>query len=370
VIRFLIVVPPFVGHISPMLGVAAELVTRGHEVTWVADKSLLAGDWPVYDYGKAPLRPRPPELRGFAALKYLWEHVLVPLTGWMAPAVLRAVAETRPDVVIADQQALAGALVAERAGISWATSATTSAELTDPLAGMPQIREWLSGLLAGLRNNHGDPTATTNPLFSPHLVLACTTRALAADTTVPATFVGPIAQPAKETDFPWRQLDPTRKAVLVTMGTANTDATASFLRECARALAGNPGIQPIFADPANVLDDSVLRREWLPQQALMPKMSAVICHGGHNTVCEALAHGVPLVVAPIRDDQPIIAEQAAATGAGLRLRFAHARAPHIARALDQVVTDPTFTESACRIAESFARAGGAPAAADALEKLT
>jgi UDP:flavonoid glycosyltransferase YjiC (YdhE family) len=51
-------------------------------------------------------------------------------------------------------------------------------------------------------------------------------------------------------------------------------------------------------------------------------MSAVVCHGGHNTVCEAVAHGVPLVVTPIRDDQPIIARQVADAGAGIRLHFA------------------------------------------------
>ena len=39
-------------------------------------------------------------------------------------------------MVVADQQALAGGLVAERLGVPWATSATTSAEFTDVLAGL------------------------------------------------------------------------------------------------------------------------------------------------------------------------------------------------------------------------------------------
>lgn len=39
--RFLIVVPPFVGHINPIAGVAAELRDRGHEVAWVGDESVL-----------------------------------------------------------------------------------------------------------------------------------------------------------------------------------------------------------------------------------------------------------------------------------------------------------------------------------------
>lgn len=371
--RFLVVVPPFTGHINPMIGVAGELTNRGHEVTWVGDKSVLPGQWPVHDCGPAPLQPRLPDLRGFAALKYLWEQVLVPLADWMAPTVARAITETRPDVVIADQQALAGSLIADRSGLPWATSATTSAELTDPLAAMPQVAEWLTGLLGSLRDRLGNPGATTDPRFSPHLILAFTAEALTGPPTHPTTFVGPITQAVDDADFPWAQLDPTRRAVLITMGTANTDATGNFLRECAQALGRRPDLQPIFADPANALADldiGVIRRPWLPQQALLPHMSAVLCHAGHNTVCESLAHGVPLVVAPIRDDQPVIAEQVTATGAGIRLRFTHAKAAHITRAVDQLLTTPTYAEAAQTIATEFTKSGGASAAADALEKLT
>jgi UDP:flavonoid glycosyltransferase YjiC (YdhE family) len=60
-------------------------------------------------------------------------------------------------------------------------------------------------------------------------------------------------------------------------------------------------------------------------------MSAVVCHGGHNTVCEAFAHGVPLVVTPIRDDQPIIARQVADAGAGIQLHLAGLRATEMVR---------------------------------------
>lgn len=38
-------------------------------------------------------------------------------------------------------------------------------------------------------------------------------------------------------------------------------------------------------------------------------------------MCEALWHAVPLVVAPIRDDQPVVAGQVTDAGAGVRVRF-------------------------------------------------
>jgi UDP:flavonoid glycosyltransferase YjiC (YdhE family) len=374
--RFLIVVPPFTGHINPIAGVAEELRDRGHEVAWAGDETVLSrtlpGTWPIHACGVAPLPPRPPQLRGYAALKHLWEQVLVPLAEKMEPGVREAVRLTRPDVVIADQQALAGALVAERAGIPWATSATTSSELADPLAAMPQVRDWLAGLLSALRHRCGDPAAEGDLRFSAHLVLAFTTAALAGAVPAPVHFVGPVQRPGEDSGFPWDRLDPARAKVLVTMGTANTEVTGDFLRACAAAVRARPGVQGVFADPGDSLrdlDGDLVRLPWLPQQALLPHMAAVICHAGHNTVCESLASGVPLVVAPIRDDQPIVAEQVAAAGAGVRLRFTHSRAEHVGRALDQVLTEPSFADAAGRIRDSFAAAGGARAAADALAEL-
>lgn len=102
---------------------------------------------------------------------------------------------------------------------------------------------------------------------------------------------------------------------------------------------------------------------------MLPHLDAVVCHGGHNTVCEALAHGLPLVVAPVRDDQPIVAQQVADAGAGVRVRFGRPRADEIHDALCAVVDNGHHRSSARRIQASFAAAGGAAAAADRLEKL-
>jgi UDP:flavonoid glycosyltransferase YjiC (YdhE family) len=95
----------------------------------------------------------------------------------------------------------------------------------------------------------------------------------------------------------------------------------------------------------------------------------VVTHGGVNTVNECLVHGVPMVVAPIRDDQPVIAGRVAAVGAGIQVRFGRVQAPELRTALDSVLDDPAYRASARRMGDAFARAGGAVTAADHLEKL-
>jgi UDP:flavonoid glycosyltransferase YjiC (YdhE family) len=107
----------------------------------------------------------------------------------------------------------------------------------------------------------------------------------------------------------------------------------------------------------------------VPQLELLPHLDAVVCHAGHNTVCETLAHGLPLVVAPIRDDQPIIAQQVVDAGAGIRLKYGRVTSDEIFEALVAVLETPSYRQAALRIQASFRAAGGPSAAADRLESL-
>ncbi|GLX51092.1 glycosyl transferase [Streptomyces hygroscopicus subsp. hygroscopicus] len=385
---FLFVVPPLTGHINPAVGVAAHLAARGHRVAWTcADPGLvrrLAGpDAPVFGCaGPVPGADgavRPPDLRGAEALKFLWEWYLLPLADAMAPGVRAAVEEFGPDVVVADQQAFAGALVAERLGLPWATSATTTAEFGGAYDGLPKVADWLRQRLAELRGRVGDPSGTADPRSSPHLLLVFSSPELVGPRAPSAPhihYVGPsLAGRPGHPGFPWEWLDPGRAKVLVTLGTANADAGARFLAVCHDALRERADrVQAVLADPGGVLpaeegDKDVLILPSVPQLALLERLDAVVCHAGHNTVCEALWHGVPLVVAPIRDDQPVIAAQVVDAGAGLRVKFGRVGADRLGTALDTVLHDPAHRAAAARVRAAFRAAGGAPAAATHLERL-
>jgi UDP:flavonoid glycosyltransferase YjiC (YdhE family) len=103
---------------------------------------------------------------------------------------------------------------------------------------------------------------------------------------------------------------------------------------------------------------------------LMAHLDAVVCHAGMGTVGEALAHGVPLVVAPIRHDQPVVARQVVAAGAGIRVPFAQVSPRRLRAALTNVLDEPRYRDGARRVRDSFVAAGGAAAAATHLAALT
>jgi UDP:flavonoid glycosyltransferase YjiC (YdhE family) len=128
----------------------------------------------------------------------------------------------------------------------------------------------------------------------------------------------------------------------------------------------------VVVAPHNLVPDppgNVLVTPDIPQLDLLPRAAAVVCHGGHNTVCETLAEGLPLVLAAVRDDQPIIADQVERAGAGVRIKFARATVPMLRAAVETVLHQPDHRKAAERVQASFAHAGGPPAAADRLEHL-
>jgi MGT family glycosyltransferase len=370
--------------VNPTISVARALVARGHRVAWVAHPQRVA---PLLPDGAEllPLGDALPEqdqariergkaLRGLASIQFLWEDVLVPLGRSMLPGVEDAIARWRPDVLIADQQALAGALAARRLGIAWATTCTTpSWGVVDELTGLPKVREWIDAQVAQLEHEVG-LVPIDSPDLSPRLVVIFSTEALvdpARGWPAHYRFVGPSIQDRPDdTPFPWEALAP-RPRVFVTLGTVSAEAGGAFYRATVEALR-DVDVQVIVAAPPALVPDpppTFVVRERVPQLALLPHVDAVVCHAGHNTVCEALANGLPLVVAPIRDDQPVVAGQVVRAGAGIRVRYGRVSAAPLREAVSRVLNEPEFRAAAERVRDSFRAAGGAEAAADAIAGL-
>ncbi|MFJ2186914.1 glycosyltransferase [Kitasatospora sp. NPDC087861] len=380
--RFLLVMPPLTGHVNPAAGIAAELTARGHEVAWTGTESvlrpLLGPEARVLGTGTRAFRAQGGH--GLAALRSLWEGFIVPYARFTAKPLDAVVREFRPDVLLVDQHTPAGALVAHRHGLPWASFAPGAMELGRPYRALPQVEAWMTGLLRGLWERAKLPGQEyLDPRFSPALVLATTGPALTGDASPPPQYalVGPVLPATRPADphFPWDRLLPGRRRVLVTMGTLAGELGADFHARAARALElCGDDVQPVFAAPRELLPElppQAVAVDRAPVLELMARgaLDAVLCHGGMNTVGEALTHGLPLVTAPIRHDQPFVAAQVATAGAGLRVPFARVTPERLAQALRTVLDTTGYRRTAVRVGEALRAGGGAAAAADRLEEL-
>ncbi|MFJ5921051.1 glycosyltransferase [Kitasatospora sp. NPDC092948] len=381
--RFLMAVPPLAGHVNPAAGIADELLARGHEVAWTGTETmlrpLLGPDARIFGTGNRMFRAMGGH--GLASLRSLWEGFVVPYAKFTLKPLDAVVREFRPDALLVDQHTPAAALVAHRYGLPWATLAPGAMELGRPYRHLPQVEAWTAGLLAGLWERAGLAADDfTDPRFSPHLLLATSGRALLGDLPPQPhhALVGPVLT-ARPTDpaFPWERLEPGRRTVLVTMGTMSDAVGADFLHRTVEALAllDGDGVQAVIASPRGALPaalpDSAVVVDRAPVLELLSegRLDAVLCHGGMNTVVESLAHGVPVLAAPIRNDQPFVAQRVVEAGAGLRVPFARVGPPVIAERLRRLLDEPSHRAAAELIGRHLLSGGGASTAADRLEAL-
>lgn len=379
--RYLFVVPPFPSHIFPTIAIGRELTRRGHEVAWVtyaamrrvlpAGATFFALDSPISQAMATEIHHQA-GAAWMAGMKVLFEQVVMPLARDMLPGVEAAIESFRPDALVVDQQTVAGALAARKRNLPWATSAPTAALIHDKFTAFPKVEEWIVSLFDRLQRDAGvEPVRW--PDRSPALVLIYMSRSFCGtDVDFPAhyRFVGPALEGRPEdVDFPWEQLRAGRR-IFVSLGTLLAYRGERFFRAVTEAFAGMP-IQVIVHAPSEFIPappENFIVRPWVPLLQLLPKLDAIVCHAG-TTVNEGFMHAIPAVLAPVAFDQSIFAERAVASGAALRVQFGRVTPAQLRESVLEILDNPSYRSAARIVQASFLDAGGAPAAASAIEQL-
>ena len=107
---------------------------------------------------------------------------------------------------------------------------------------------------------------------------------------------------------------------------------------------------------------------YVPHSLVLGEADLMVTHAGLGSIAGAMTFGVPVVCIPHGRDQPLNAQRVVDLGAGIA-RSEQATAPEIAAAIEGVLADATYRESARALAKTSAAEGGADAAAAELESL-
>lgn len=384
--RYLAYTSPARGHLYPVVDTLLELQHRGHEVhvrTLAAEVVGLrtlglhaaAIDPAIEAVPLDDWRGNTPEesLGGvFQTFHERAKHEVPDLQG--------AIAEVKPDRLLIDVTTPGAAAVAEAGMIPWAqwipffqhvalASDTTPKLTLIPFTLAPPGLEVLN---APRRRLDLEPLLDPVDAWRAPLYLYYTAEPFEAEgLDFPPSFrlVGPgLWEPAAQAPD---GLDDTGRPLVVVTASSEFQPDHALIETALQALSAE-NIRVVVAtaahDPSNfTATPNASIERWLAHGPLIERAACVVCHGGMGITQRALAAATPVCVVPFGRDQFEVANRVTTTGCGTQLT-PNALTPETLRAAIKQAMN--LRAGAQRIAAGFSKAGGAPAAANALESLT
>lgn len=382
---------PTSGHVNPTLPLVAELVRRGHEVTYYLTAAYsqrveaTGATFRAYagvtdDYFDAVSRRFNPARLAAQLLES---------SRALLPQLLTDLHTDRPELVIYDSMCPWGRLAAYEAGVT----AVASMSLLD----LPPSYLWKSGQLPTVLRLFASNfrwflryhkaareikrrSGVTLPTFPKILNwpgdanICYTSREMMPNADQYGSdyvFAGPPIGPRPDAPpFPFEQLDPALPLIYVSLGTVFNN-NPRFYSACVEAFAA--GQQQVVIslgrqiDPASLgqLPPYIIASAYVPQLEILQRAALFITHAGANSVHEGLYHGVPLLLAPQQIEQAMVAARVAELGAGLVLS-GEATVEQLQRQATRLLREVSFRQRADDLGASLRAAGGAARAADAV----
>ncbi|WP_017655344.1 glycosyltransferase [Fortiea contorta] len=409
--HFGILCPAKTGHLNTMLPLGRELQRRGHRVTLfgiadVQSKTLAAGldfwrigetEFPLGIAAQSLVQLG--KLSGFAALRYNLN-----LIQQEAAMVLRdapkALKEAGVEALLVNQMTLEGGSIAEFLDIPFIT-VCSALPLNQEDGVPPFVTSWSynPARWAYLRNQaaYSLLNRIAQPIeklineyrrswnLPPCYDVNASYSKLAQLSQIPAEFdfprqhlpqcfhfTGPYHESASReaVPFPWEKLTG-QPLIYASMGTIQNRLIDVFQR-IAQACDGLD-VQLVISlgggnlDSFKELPGKPLVVKYAPQMELLKQASLTITHAGLNTVLESLNNGVPMVAIPITSDQPGTAARLAWTGAGVTVPLTKLSVSKLRVAIQEVLSQDSYKNSASRLQAAIQRAGGVRGAADIVE---
>jgi UDP:flavonoid glycosyltransferase YjiC (YdhE family) len=392
------------GHVYPPVAMLLELAKRGHEIH-VRTRSQDVDRLSDLGFASAPIDPRIEAIDcddWRARTQYGAMTRLIAFFSRCAeleiPDFQQAVADVDPDLLIVDVNCIGATYVAESSGIPWAQYCPhpppiRSADVPPHGLGWAPGRSALGRLRdrlarasferitepTGLRalnrqraamglgpNRHWDDHYLRSGRFI--LFTAEPYEYPRSDWPATVRLVGPGEWEPPATPPAWLAAEQ-RPIILVTASTAQQD-DARLIQTALDAFA-DEGVALVVTTAAH--DPALFRAppnarvaQSLPHGPIVNRAACVIAHGGQGITQKALAAGVPLCIVPFYRDQHDVARRVEVAGAGVRLPRRRLTPERLRAAVRKAMPLRPGAES---ISRAFSAAGGAAAAADAIEEL-
>jgi UDP:flavonoid glycosyltransferase YjiC (YdhE family) len=324
------------GHLLPLLPLAAAAAAAGHSVVVStpahnADRVRARGlAW--HDLLE-PTQAQRDEVRSRAGSE---EEAGVQIFGRLNPAaalpgIEALVRDWRPDLLVSEGGEFASSLAAERAGLP----------LVRVHPGMVFGNLWERLVEPALSASRTDIGLAADPLGDRLITVPQLSYFPAEFDREPhSPFVTRVRRPGLP-----RPAGDRKPLIYVTFG-SEIPGMPMFAPTVGAAVAAarQTGCRIVLAvgsaDPRRLGDlTGVDVASWVDQSEVLPRARAVISHGGAGTTLDALAAGTPTIAVPFFADQPINAERLHTTGTGIAVPPGPDLTDRLADALDSVLAE-------------------------------
>ena len=359
---------PMVGHLYPMIELAATLRESRHEVAVLSAPALATeiekagldhvAAGPSFDTIVAEALTRypdtsfdTPEDQQRFGFERLFSEIRVELA---LPDSLTAVAAFAPDLIVNEVADFVGPLVAASRSVPNVTAGI----------GLVVLDQWLDLAAAAVARFWEDAGLTARPDGGIYRCMYLN--------QLPSSLQRPVVR-----DLPMvHDLRPvpvgTGAALpddLAHLGTERPMVYVSFGTEF-----NDPAVVNVVVDGLREIDVDVLVtvgpggdpeaitgdrgrlevRRFVPQGAVLDRCSLAVAHGGVGTTVGALSFGVPLVLIPMGADQAENAEQVVTTGAGRTIERAELDPGRVTTVVTEVLAADEMRAAAARVRDEIA----------------
>lgn len=373
----------------PTVGLVAELVRRGHRVSYITTD----GYTDVLEGAGAEVLPYASTVESSPVKKSV--HPLSELVlalhenSAIAEVAKSRFADTPPDLIIYDVMAfLAGRVLSRNwrlpavmlspviaSGLFYSTvPAVAERSPKEGNDAAPAMSEYYLGL-GHFIANYGSNLRVTDELFESVeglTVVNCPREFQIAGDTFDErwAFAGPCLE---DRAFQGEWQPPNEDPVLLaSFGSMNYEGQRAFLKTCVSAFADlawhvvistGPDVDPAELGP---LPPNIEAHRHVPQLAILKYAKLLISHSGMGGAMEALSLGVPILAVPQLPEHILVSDRVAELGLGRKITRDISVEELRAAALG-LAADVPMAQALEQMRECIKKAGGAPRAADEIE---
>jgi len=187
-------------------------------------------------------------------------------------------------------------------------------------------------------------------------------------------FVGPSVYDDGETEIPECIKNNEQPVIYVSLGTID-NSQLRFYRKCLKAFAGKNARfiisvgKRIDIVKLGKVPDNCSVYSYAPQKRILEYSDLFVTHGGMNSINEAMVNGVPMMVIPLSNDQPINAKRVEELGLGKRFKVNKLNVDQLWESITEILSDLQIKSSVRSAKERLNEKCGGEAAAKLLTSL-